>query len=448
MQPRNISPLVALILLCVFASPALAAGEIGNNWLTIIQALEAKGVQKVGSFSTRSFKRLAGSVGWYSIDEAPPALIAGSRASAYYLASERKIFVRPDFRSDAAVSLPQLELHELLGVAGFNDKRYQASTALIEIAQTDDASERKQLVQAYGRRYFGAMSLAMNEQPDVPSYFRGGDSGGGGTSVGGGGDLPTIHVKAQVLKLVKARGQVSREFLLQYPNISFEPLHGRGQTVGIQYRFEKKKRGGKAYREYFTVLVPMSRWNQGEAAQDALLEEIAAKVTALFPAYGRVNSYTFTPDGCPASVQVTYPYTEDGSVAAIQRARAGYIADCANINQYAAETTVGVDPRDLPRRSGITYYRCGFRHRTIQGEYEIKAEGIYGRPELKSLGVGWEGGGSLNGTLRIDARGRITHTGLMFIDASGQVSRPPLTPGTSAQMVIDGAPLTFSCQQE
>lgn len=436
------------------AFPALAADEIGNNWLSIIQAVEGYGVKQVGTFNVRQFRNKAAGIRWYSMEQAPPSILAGSRQSAVYFKREKKIYVDTrSFGTDARVSLPQLELHELLGATGYDDSSYQSSMALLEIAQASGAAEAKRLAQLYGSSIFNAGEImARNAPEDVPSNFR----SGSGTSIGGGGDLNTIHIKAQVLKLIKSRGGVSNEFLVAYPNIAFEPITTPGASqIAIEYKFDRQPRSKKGYRETFAIFVPVSRWAQGPAEQQQMLEEIAHKVTSIFPAYGRGQTVTITPSGCPASKSISFPYTNDPSVTAIQRSRAERISNCYGSEAYSGSTVSPALPEEqMPKKHGLFYFTCTFQHASIGGQpYVVNTTSILGRSESKSLGVGWNGAQYMSGVLNVDRLGNIDGIAIHYISGAGErhfdrPSRPQSATQAYTDMEVDGSTLRFSCQRD
>ncbi|RZA07765.1 MAG: hypothetical protein EOP11_06785 [Proteobacteria bacterium] len=431
---------------------AKASDEIGNNWLIVIQAIEAKGVKKVGTFSVRAFRNKAAGISWHAMEEAPPAILAGSRRSAVYYKAQRKIFVNTaTFGVAERVSLPQLELHELLGATGYDDSSYQSSMALLDISAAATAAEASRLAKLYGSTIFNAGEIVARNAPrDIPMSLRGED-GGSGTSIGGGGDLPTLHIKAEVMKLVKARGNVSNEFRTAYPNIAFEPITDMSvQAVSIEYTYTRT-RTAKGYKEKFSVFVPASRWQANARAQADLIEEIAGKITGIFPAYGNVQTVTFTPRGCPASVKVTYPFSPDISVQSVQQSRAEYMARCMDDGHITQRSSIfpEITRAQEPRRNGVFQFTCTFEHPNMR-EPEVRlVSSALGQGMLSSISLGWNGADYLTGNISISPQGKIRGTSIHY-SANGVRNFPDYTPAQSqaqaySEMLVDGAIMRLTC---
>ena len=444
---------LALGLLSLSSLSAFAYGEIGSNWLNVIQSLEKRGITQVGSFNVASFKRKAAGIRWAAMDSAPPAIVAGARQSAVYYKQKKMIFVNEGlFAFDNKSSLPQLELHELLGVTGYDDSNYQSSLALLEISLAPSRAEAERLRDVYAASIFNSQEImARNAPEDVPSAFR---PGGSGTSIGGGGDLTAIAVKAAVLKYIKAQGGVTNEFLATYPNIGFEPQNTPGSPISVEYQYFSQKRSKKGYRETFAVWVPMDRYRQGPGEQRRLVAEIAAKITALFPTRSG-QAVVVTPPGCPNSVTLNFPYTNDPRIAHLQQERAVAIGRCYG-DAITYQSTVLDAPRAgaEPKRGGIFNFTCLWEHRSIGSQpYPVRTTSILGRSESKSLGIGWTGADYLDGSFSVDARGSLTGISINFKPTGGQMIRSPRARAQSetyavTEIQVDGSPLRFSCQRE
>ncbi|MGZ3713580.1 MAG: hypothetical protein ACXVBE_17575, partial [Bdellovibrionota bacterium] len=242
---------------------------------------------------------MAKSVTWAPISEAPPSLIAGSRKSAFYVRSEKKIYLVRDLPLDSIAALPQLELHELFGALGFNDHRYTFSTALTAIAEIQGNEKRADLAKAYGKDYFQkSLMLARSED--------------GGSSVSGGGDLDTLAIKLQVLKLAlnhfaQNPGFMSSDFLQHFPDIGFEPMDRPDvHAVAINYQYRRgNDTGGHGSRETFTLYVPMSRTSTVE--RSALIDEIGEKILAIFPTEGGGKQLSPNFIGCRLHTMLSFP---------------------------------------------------------------------------------------------------------------------------------------------
>lgn len=421
----------ALVFSILLALPQARAAQDGTHWLTLIQSLESMGVRRVGSFDLAKFKSQALRVPFISSEEAPPSLLAGSRRSAYYVTQSKRIYIMPNQPEADRAALPQLELHELLGVLGYGDADTSKSTALVAIEQTRNASEREQLVEQYGRTLFTKRPTQL----------------AGGFSVGGGGDLSMIRLKSEVLRYARANndGSVDSDFFRKFPSVNFEPLRS-GDRVALNYKFDVRR--GR-YSESFAVYIPT-----GRADQNALIHEVATKLLSIFPIQGGAGR-TYAPDVCRRGESIRFPEPADEDVAYIQRTRARVILNCMGIeNMTDGAVTTGLrDAESVPKNPGVHSFACaisyGANHRFHQYS-QVARVGVGGN---YSQGVNLSGDISLNLEFEVNARGDLTSATVMYLPPGGsqyQRSRQRAVNANqaTASMQINGSLLTLECQRE
>jgi hypothetical protein len=356
----------------VFLLAATAhADELGTHWQPVIDRLLAAGIERVGALDLRQFHARALKYEWAPINEAPPSVLTGSRESGVYFdyydpklgRRVHKIFINLQSPEVQSHSLPGGELHEALGSL---DPEYGLSTALEAISMLPPHSAQQQeALSTYNPAF---MRLAARRS---------------GTGVSGGGSFSSAEVKRRVLEYVMAHDAIPK-FRQTYVNVGFEPDATEGQREArLRYRYMARSR-----REIFTVIVPVWYWRQGEGAQQQLVEDIATKLSQLFPEQRGGPLRTFQPSHCGSASQVvTFPATNDESVAYIQDYRGGMLLGCMNsvkegsLDMLGAETSgSGQDPKD----PGTYTFDCKF---------EYQGQPYTSHPFVVPAGVGTGPGG-------------------------------------------------------
>lgn len=439
---NNARLLAAIGFFTAFGAPVSAmADQPGASWPILLQSLKSKGVRRVGDLDLDKLHSAGRGVNWVYNPSAPPSEISGSRESAYNLCSNKTVYISPNSARADRGSLPQLELHEVFGALCYDDSDTQLSTALQAIDQTEDPAERSRLVQVYGRSLFKRNNLMLARI--------------GGSSVGGGGDLSVVAVKQAVLEYVRRAEAgnpqlVSSEFFRQYPSVKFEPVRQKGvASSSLTYRYMK---GKKRNSETLGVLVPMGRW---AADRDSLTAEIAKKLMSIYPTGSGQASRTFTPSGCPASKQITYPYTDDSTVAEIQERRAAILLGCdpyADVFGYqGSELIAGGVPRGAePKNPGQYNFSCSYNYggQNYPSEERVPA----GKNVQHSTQFGISQGDFISGTLQVKPNGNIGYVAIVYKSPEGVWVRPtirsPQSPTSgSYSLEINGSTLTFSCER-
>ena len=303
-----------LCILLIFSSLPLQAGgpQLGDGSSALIQGLLDKGITKIGDFDVAQFLADKRKIQWALTNKALPADLTGGRKSAYYLSTEKKVFVAatlPDYTYD---SLSELELHEALGALGYMDRTYMFSSSLKVLSEVKDPAQLKALIKTYGKEIFNKASLR--------------DSG---TSVGGGGDVIALTAKQQTLTTLIHQRMPTLDFLRAYPQINFEPNYEKDQQeVAIDYRVEVI---GNQYRELITLFVPALLWQQDEASREAIVNEMLDYVLSVFPAYPNSETVTYVPSGCSANTKVTFPKALNGIMKQIQEMRGSILHGCGAV---------------------------------------------------------------------------------------------------------------------
>jgi hypothetical protein len=433
----------ALLLLLTLAlvPSAFAADEPsshGQQWRQIIDNLTNSGITRLGSLDLTAFRAEAEGVHWFRLDSAPATVLSGSRSSAYYLKGKLTVYMQEQLPAEALAALPQLELHEAFGAVGYDDNDTSKSTALALLSRMPEGMERNRLASAYGRSLFAPAALAR-----------------GGTSVSGGGDLATLYAKAEILRTVMGgygnQAHALIEFLEKYPSVDFEPLRAGGErTVVIQYRYTPA-------RETFSVFLPMERWKEGESARAQLVQEAARKLLELFPAYAGAASRTFTPSGCPAGKQVTYPATDDQAVKDIQNVRGEMQLGCMEYQHQSGFTAKMIQAPAVaapaqPKEAGNFYYSCTFslsgRPVSIQ-QFTVRA----GSHPLLSNIISIQEGDNIEGMFAVLPDGRMEFVEIAYHDPQGNGPQPHparSADGSGAETHVDnvdGQRLDFSCHK-
>jgi hypothetical protein len=417
-----------------------ASGAPGSHWSTIIDKLQQSGISQIGDFNVAAFRAIAEAIDWTSISGAPLLIQSGSRQSATYRCGNKQIQVSRQLPSEAESSLPQMELHEALGRACWDDHDYSLSTALMILANMSDSPQRQALLKEYASTLFrGPIRIAKARM--------------GGTSVSGGGDLATLYIKDQVLKNIMGdnenRSAATAEFLLEYARIDFEPVHSmRATEVSVEYEFIARTRSEK-----ISVFIPMRIWNQGGGGRDLLIRETTHKVLALFPAYSGTEVRTFQPKRCASAGQVvTYPLTNDAAMFEIQNERGAVQLGCWKFGQgwdFVKILAPALAPSEMPKEANNYYFACQFRHgsATLDVEFtEPAAENgnhLFGKP--------WsiEGNDYLDGSV-IVSHGRILGTLISYSPPHTDIPTHFMSPKSgpdhsSVKTMINGQELSFTC---
>jgi hypothetical protein len=409
--------LTLLISLRVFALS-------GNRWPLIIDQLEATGISKIGQLDLRQFRAAAARVRWSEISEAPESVQSGSRESAYY--ESGRVHMAPTDTNSA--SLPQLELHEVFGALGYDDSNYQLSSALEQLASMPDSSERRRLVSVWGRSLFSRRFRVA-----------------GGTSVTGGGDLGAVSLKSQVLKLILNEGRVVREtFVNIYPRIAFEP--SRVNRVSLQY-LSSQSANRRSKSESMTILFPRGSNDPG------LVQEIARKITEIFPAYDGQETETFRPSLC-SSGTVTFPKTNDPSVRDIQDSRGARLLGC-DLNERNVVSRRMLSPalpseEARPREAGNYYFNCVLSY---QGqEFSAQVVSQRGVSQFAANVFSIDGASMVHGFTPVTREGALQGIGLRVTGLDGRVyplvmKRADSATAGTVETTVNGASLRYACQR-
>lgn len=442
---------IHLIMFTLVSSTAFAQDRepLGSHWSAIIDALEKGGLVEIGDFKIREFRREAERIVWSPMSGAPASVLSGDRRTAYYIWKGGKVFINDRLPSEATASLAQLELHEALGATGYNDENYALSTALGTLAKIKDPAKRRELARAYGKTSFRQRLIRV----------AGGE--GGGSAVTRGGDLISLFIKDQVLRLIMGDEQNSAnattDFLASYARITYEPLHSKRAT-DVVLRYELLFRpAANGEVERIQVLVPMERWNQGGDARQRLLREIAGKVMEIFPAYRGSRLTSFVPELCGSGTRkITFPATSDPAVRDIQQLRGANLRGCALRGEMPgmvsrSVTAPSLDRASEPKAAGSYYYTCELRYSSANLVYNSKVPAGTGMRLTHSWSI--DPDDYLAGVVSITGTGEIQSIGILY-HAPGAAFLPPVwgkvrnPTRAQAQISIHGRPLTYRCTKE
>ena len=428
---------------------------VGSHWSAVVDALQSRGIEKVGDLDLTTFRRYANSNVWASLEGAPASVQSGSRQSAFYVWKEKHVFVSKQLPKEAMHSLPQLELHEALGAIGdIDDHDYSCSIGLVTLSELKSNSQRDRLRKIFTSQLCRKTTIDVFSVPTLVAE--------GGTSISGGGDLMSLYLKTQVLNLLLAQAggdqSVNEAFLSAYPNIDFEPLKGTGGASGVeavrikyQYTVERNNHGS---HEGFSVFVPVSLWKKGSKTQRSLIRQVAREISELFPAQSGTAMRTFQPSDCPSANQaVTFPITQDSAVAQIQDFRGGIILGCRKfVNGFNGISIVApaLTRTDEPRDAGKFYFLCEYRYGSVSMPFQVTS--VQGQSGITGKGVGLDHGVAIDGSAAILADGEIAWLEISIFPAQGDVVHVgPLKAANperaSIQTMIEGKKLTFTCQK-
>lgn len=436
-----LKPVRILIFLSLSFAASIACADSNAGWKIIIDRLLASGVQKIGSFDLQKFRDAALKIDEELLHGAPPSVFSGSRQSGYNRCGDKKIHVVDRLPTEAISSRGELELHERLGVLCYNDADTAMSSALNLLSAMNDSPQRRELIHKFEQSVF--------QRPLRVA---------GGTGISGGGDLVTIYVKAEVLRLIMGDAQnrlnATSEFLSRYASIRFEPLQSHlPRTVYVQWSLSRK--GG----ESFSVFIPMEVWKKGDGARTALIRETARKIMELFPSYAQNSVRTFHPSSCSGHETATYPMTEDAAVRQIQDARAGFLLGCRKFfpGQTGFSVVAPALPSDQePKPTGFYHFTCSFR---FDGGQPIisHVNSVAGKNQSSTVPPNSTPSGEyMMADLLVKADGKILGTRVIAHKNGQPLSAkdiPPITPPTDAThstttTVIEGHMAVFSCQRD
>lgn len=411
--------------------------SIGSSWIKVIGTLQKSGIKQVGDLVLNDIANAGKAVEWLPLQNAPPSLLSGSRKSAFFLRSQKKVYYVTPLPKISLPALPQLELHEVMGALGYDDDDGALSMALILVSRLPQNEQRSRLVQFYGQVLFANPSLR------------------GGTSVSGGGDLTTTFFRDQTLKyILSQKSGTTSEFLRVYPLIRFEPLQDRTlSTVVIQYRYLVRA-NTRGQRELFSVFLPMSRAQGSKSERQDLVQQVSRKITELFRAYPGQTQTRFQPSSCSSAEQtVIFPHTRDHAVAHIQDFRGGLALQCHHFSPGMTGYTLtspAITADQDPRVSGSFHFTCQFKYNQGADEYNVVVPA--GQSRLASHQVSIDDEDFL-GDVWIAADGKILRTGIQSMSTQKDPRRKPvLTPSVNSnfgksEIEVRGKVLTYQCRR-
>ena len=251
--------IVIFIIYSILVSSAYARPPVGANSKTITNGLIAKNIQRIGDLDLRALNHEIDQVTW-EISDQNRNNDAIARRSARYYPDQKKVQIFTDYDTNLADQTSILELHEALGALGYQDEDYSKSVSLDHLNKINDPLKRKNLVIAYGERFF--------EKDKMKSLAL------GGSSVGGGGDLTSVILKSLILEEIDATENPDTDFYIRFASLQIEP------AGGFQHFANGKSR-------IFFELKMDRKSNQNEVNSAATLNknETLEKVTILFPGF-------------------------------------------------------------------------------------------------------------------------------------------------------------------
>lgn len=316
------------VIAFVILSFGICSANPGDSVREVIKRLHAKGIYQIGDFDTHTFLKQLDNVKWKTVKSLPPNSIAGTRRSAYFIKPNKTIYLTEDL----SVGAELLKLHEALGVLGYNDEKYALSASIQILLNVDGDDLPKLLQQQYGKTYFKKDSLFQT----------------GGSSVGGGGDGEALVLKMEILdEILLTETYVDRQFLLDYPQVVFEPI-GDKKSDKFNGIFEYKikvinnaanygmiegVRRDRFFQEAITIYYPeMDRSTpEGKSLFEYTKAKVKEMILGIYPLNEAEGTVSMTPKECLAGSNksdIKYRKTESKNLMAIQLIRSMTILEC------------------------------------------------------------------------------------------------------------------------
>lgn len=290
-----------------------AQGKLGSGAETIINDLLKKGIYTIGDMDLRNLKSKLRDLKWEYTTQPPVEEIAWGRRSAYYLKNEKQIWITQQLEQTVdSETLGPLELHEALGALGYRDHNYAQTSSMIILNRVTDEIQRKHLVESFGKRVFDKANLKV---------------AGGGSSVGGGGDLSALLLKLAVLdEILKSNSLLDLGFYPLFVEINFEPTPA--PFIEVEYHLAKDSsliRGAPTGKEFFELLTVAFPENK---ISPSIISKIGKIIVGLVPTHAKVNKHIIRIDGCANQNGVIYPETHDSTLITLQMMRASFLLNC------------------------------------------------------------------------------------------------------------------------
>lgn len=439
--------MIVLFLTTMLCTLSHAQERLGQAWPEIIDGLRSQGISKVGGLDLNKFKADAQKITWKKNLQAAPDLVAGMRKSAYYIYKNNEIHVSKNLPTETLESLPDLELHELLGALRYEDNQYEISTSLRLLHETKSPELRQKLLNNFSNTLFTKERLKIYD---------------GGSSVGGGGDIRALHIKNYILKkILSSRSSVSADFYRSYPLINFEPVDDPRMDVAVMRYWARgpealKKLGYKEripvynnVQEMIYLYIPMNRW-QDPRARAELLEEIEEKILVLFPSPGQQMIQVPI---CDKKFSISVPATQHLNILRLIRDRAETHANCHGLREWEHETFAPSFAEGIVvKNPGVHYYKCTFEWDGESFTQDLK----FKDGEGSNLTTLWHISEDviIGGRTLLNRKGEVTHMQLIYFMSTKVEYQTPLKSIKNLRDAwvilpsLDGKPLRYSCQKE
>ena len=216
---------------------------------------------KVDAFDFCQLRRKIEEVKWETAQRFAPPETAGTRSSAYYLPSEKRVVVSPFLFDSANSEVPTLALHEALGAMGIDDRHYQLSLMFALVARTSPDDIKTDFILQLLRimvpaRPFHDQRIALA-------------GGGGSTSVAGGGDVNALLIKYEVLlHLLKSSAEFYPSFFVWFLNHPYEPSYDdTDQWIRLQ--------PGSSIWPLYSTVVPIHIWINKPQLRKQMIRELS-----------------------------------------------------------------------------------------------------------------------------------------------------------------------------
>jgi hypothetical protein len=338
---KSIVAIILIVAPTFFAGLANAQVPVRERCTTIVNSLLDQGINKVGELDLNQLKEETKNLTWKESLKPPPEKVNGQyisayRSSAYYSVPDKTITVTKSHSKETSTSRDLLELHECLGALGYREDSGNLSSAIDLINRAVDPGIQKRLVELFGKKIFSKDNLKESKS-------------GGGTSVGGGGDINGLMMKRFVLdKILSMTPSVSGEFLINFVQIAFEPDNKNKFTprypIGFVYTILPDYKSAHYQllgsledlrdQEGLSVVFSKTAWNS-QTSREKMIGLIAKKILDFYPSQETefLTTETLILEGCPLT-EISYKKTTDSKMRLLHQQIEAFRNDCRNTGTY------------------------------------------------------------------------------------------------------------------
>lgn len=208
---RKLKSLAYLLIILFISIPCASAGEVEiqsacrSATQALIKKLEDRGLDKIGKVPTKVIKEKLARTKWI----ASPVFVLGSggeRLGGVNRVEENLVILSITTVANMkngnidSSGLNAFVLHEALGALGIDDEDYRVSLAIFYLGYRNDVlTDDPNLPNTLRNIIANAKTFTQNREYKMVDDSIAKHSGGG-TSVGGGGDIVTVDIKTRLIE--------------------------------------------------------------------------------------------------------------------------------------------------------------------------------------------------------------------------------------------------------